>query len=35
MERSDRREKTGRYEQILGILAKSIRKVIREETDSP
>ena len=34
MERSDRREKTGRYEQILGILAKSIRKVIREETDS-
>lgn len=34
MERSDRREKTGRYEQILGILAKSIRKVIRDETDS-
>ena len=34
MERSDRRGSAGRYDQILGILAKSIRKVIREETRS-
>ena len=34
MERSDRRGSAGRYDQILGILAKSIRQVIREETRS-
>lgn len=31
MERSDRKLKTGRTEQILGILAKSVRKVLQED----
>ena len=32
MERSDRKQKRGRDEQVLGILAKSVRKIIQEDT---
>ena len=35
MERSDRRQKTERGEQILSILAKSVRKIIQEDKPDP